>query len=77
VPLYQGGAEHAQVRQARQSAQQARQVVEDQRRRWFDLWNPATGDRGRRAAAWFPFGRCVRFRHQLPSMPARVDRHQV
>lgn len=32
VPLYQGGAEHAQVRQARQQAQQARQVVEDQRR---------------------------------------------
>jgi len=32
VPLYQGGAEHALVRQARQSAQQARSVVEDQRR---------------------------------------------
>ncbi len=32
VPLYQGGAEHAAVRQARQQAQQARQVVEDQRR---------------------------------------------
>ncbi|MBW8269455.1 TolC family outer membrane protein [Caldovatus aquaticus] len=32
VPLYQGGAEHALVRQARQQAQQARQVVEDQRR---------------------------------------------
>ncbi len=32
VPLYQGGAEHALVRQARQSAQQARAVVEDQRR---------------------------------------------
>ncbi|MGG5808226.1 TolC family outer membrane protein [Falsiroseomonas sp. CW058] len=32
VPLYQGGSEHAQVRQARQAAQQARQVVEDQRR---------------------------------------------
>jgi outer membrane protein len=32
VPIYQGGAEHAAVRQARQQAQQARQVVEDQRR---------------------------------------------
>lgn len=32
VPIYQGGAEHALVRQARQQAQQARQVVEDQRR---------------------------------------------
>jgi len=32
VPLYQGGAEHAQVRQARQQMQQARQVLEDQRR---------------------------------------------
>lgn len=32
VPLYQGGAEHALVRQARQQAQQSRQVVEDQRR---------------------------------------------
>jgi outer membrane protein len=32
VPLYQGGAEHALVRQARQLAQQARQVVDDQRR---------------------------------------------
>ncbi|HYF06947.1 MAG TPA: TolC family protein, partial [Acetobacteraceae bacterium] len=32
VPLYQGGAEHAAVRQARQQAQQARQVVEDARR---------------------------------------------
>lgn len=32
VPLYQGGSEHAAVRQARQQAQQARQVVEDQRR---------------------------------------------
>jgi len=32
VPLYQGGAEHASVRQARQQAQQARQVVDDQRR---------------------------------------------
>jgi outer membrane protein len=32
VPLYQGGAEHAAVRQARQQAQQSRQVVEDQRR---------------------------------------------
>jgi outer membrane protein len=32
VPLYQGGAEHALVRQARQQAQQARSVVEDQRR---------------------------------------------
>jgi len=32
VPLYQGGAEHAAVRQARQQAQQARQIVEDQRR---------------------------------------------
>jgi outer membrane protein len=32
VPLYQGGAEHAAVRQARQQAQQARQVVDDQRR---------------------------------------------
>jgi outer membrane protein len=32
VPLYQGGAEHALVRQARQQAQQARQVVDDQRR---------------------------------------------
>lgn len=32
VPLYQGGAEHAAVRQARQQAQQARQVVEDAQR---------------------------------------------
>jgi len=32
VPLYQGGAEHAAVRQARQQVQQARQVVDDQRR---------------------------------------------
>ena len=32
VPLYQGGSEYSLVRQARQSAQQARQVVEDQRR---------------------------------------------
>lgn len=32
VPIFQGGAEHALVRQARQQAQQARQVVEDQRR---------------------------------------------
>jgi outer membrane protein len=35
VPLYQGGAEHAAVRQARQQAQQARQLVEDQRRAAF------------------------------------------
>jgi outer membrane protein len=32
VPLFQGGAEHARVRQARQDAQRFRQVVEDQRR---------------------------------------------
>lgn len=32
VPIYQGGAEHAAVRQARQTAQQARSIVEDQRR---------------------------------------------
>ena len=32
VPIYQGGAEYSQVRQARQSAQQARQLVDDQRR---------------------------------------------
>ncbi|WP_372619295.1 TolC family outer membrane protein [Falsiroseomonas sp.] len=32
VPLFQGGAEHAAVRQARQQAQQSRNVVEDQRR---------------------------------------------
>jgi outer membrane protein len=32
VPIFQGGAEHALVRQARQQAQQARQVVDDQRR---------------------------------------------
>ena len=32
VPLFQGGAEHSAVRQARQQAQQARMVVEDQRR---------------------------------------------
>jgi outer membrane protein len=32
VPLYQGGAEHAAVRQARQEAQRLRQVVDDQRR---------------------------------------------
>ena len=32
VPLYQGGAEHALVRQARQQAQQARQQVADSRR---------------------------------------------
>ena len=31
VPLYQGGAEHAAVRQARQQAQQQRQVVDEQR----------------------------------------------
>ncbi|WP_245870177.1 TolC family outer membrane protein [Teichococcus rhizosphaerae] len=32
VPLYQGGAEHAAVRQARQDAVRLRQVVDDQRR---------------------------------------------
>jgi outer membrane protein len=32
VPIYQGGAEYAAVRQARQQAQQARQVVDDARR---------------------------------------------
>ena len=32
VPLFQGGAEYAAVRQARQQAQQARGVVDDQRR---------------------------------------------
>jgi outer membrane protein len=32
VPIYQGGAEYARVRQARQQAQQARQAVEDARR---------------------------------------------
>jgi outer membrane protein len=32
VPIFQGGAEYALVRQARQQAQQARQVVEEQRR---------------------------------------------
>ena len=32
VPIYQGGAEYAAVRQARQQAQQARGVVDDQRR---------------------------------------------
>jgi outer membrane protein len=32
VPIYQGGAEYSAVRQARQTAQQARQVVDDQRR---------------------------------------------
>jgi outer membrane protein len=32
VPLYQGGAEHAAVRQARQQAQQARQAVDEARR---------------------------------------------
>jgi outer membrane protein len=32
VPIFQGGAEHALVRQARQSAQQSRMVVEEQRR---------------------------------------------
>jgi outer membrane protein len=32
VPLYQGGAEHSAVRQARQDAQRLRQVVDDQRR---------------------------------------------
>jgi outer membrane protein len=32
VPLYQGGAEHAAVRQARQQAQQARQAVIEARR---------------------------------------------
>ncbi|WP_237216792.1 TolC family outer membrane protein [Falsiroseomonas oryziterrae] len=32
VPLFQGGAEYAAVRQARQQAQQARSVVEDARR---------------------------------------------
>ncbi|TCZ54998.1 TolC family outer membrane protein [Roseicella aquatilis] len=32
VPIYQGGAEYAAVRQARQTAQQARSQVEDQRR---------------------------------------------
>jgi outer membrane protein len=32
VPIYQGGAEYAAVRQARQAAQQARHTVEDQRR---------------------------------------------
>jgi outer membrane protein len=32
VPLYQGGAEHSAVRQARQDAQRLRQVIDDQRR---------------------------------------------
>jgi outer membrane protein len=32
VPLYQGGSEHAAVRQARQDAQRYRQIVDDQRR---------------------------------------------
>lgn len=32
VPIYQGGAEHAAVRQARQQAQQARQAVDEARR---------------------------------------------
>ncbi|HEY8613894.1 MAG TPA: TolC family outer membrane protein [Roseomonas sp.] len=32
VPLYQGGAEYSQVRQARQDATRLRQVVDDQRR---------------------------------------------
>ena len=32
VPLYQGGAEHSAVRQARQDAQRYRQVVDDNRR---------------------------------------------
>lgn len=32
VPLYQGGAEYSQVRQARQQAQQARSLVDDARR---------------------------------------------
>ncbi|MBW6399793.1 TolC family outer membrane protein [Roseomonas sp. HJA6] len=32
VPLYQGGAEHSAVRQARQQAQQARQVLSDAKR---------------------------------------------
>jgi outer membrane protein len=32
VPIYQGGAEYAAVRQSRQQAQQARSVVDDQRR---------------------------------------------
>lgn len=32
VPIFQGGAEHAAVRQARQQAQQQRQLVEDARR---------------------------------------------
>ncbi|WP_137176900.1 TolC family outer membrane protein [Roseomonas sp. AR75] len=32
VPIFQGGAEYAAVRQARQQAQQSRQVVEEQRR---------------------------------------------
>jgi outer membrane protein len=32
VPLYQGGAEYAAVRQSRETAQQARQLLEDQRR---------------------------------------------
>ena len=32
VPIYQGGAEHAAVRQARQDAQRLRQVVDEQRR---------------------------------------------
>ncbi len=31
VPIYQGGAEHSQVRQARQDAQRLRAVVDDQR----------------------------------------------
>jgi outer membrane protein len=32
VPIYQGGAEYAAVRQARQQAQQARQAIDEQRR---------------------------------------------
>ena len=32
MPLYQGGSEYSLVRQARQTAQQARDLVDDQRR---------------------------------------------
>ncbi|HYZ32559.1 MAG TPA: TolC family outer membrane protein [Crenalkalicoccus sp.] len=41
VPLYQGGAEYSVVRQARQTAQQARWVVDDQRRQAVQLASQA------------------------------------
>ncbi|WP_337877417.1 TolC family outer membrane protein [Elioraea sp.] len=49
VPLYQGGQEHARVRQAKQQAEQAREAVADARRRAIEearrAWETLTASR--------------------------------